>query len=250
MHYIWTCLSLQVPVPHGQTLGDCDWPRVSESIVHACWVKEPLGGAGTASYWRSLCFLDLCLCLAIVLLHSGPAKNLLGAFLSVPLWIACARSVDTPPGDPGRKPQGDRCWHAWLQFRRGRLCCHRLSISPSLPVSRHLGYDWLPLQGRTNHTVSCCLHTAPQHPISRNNQNRSPSCSHVCWLLRAACNVCVMALFRRRIQVPRYPGSRLARKSPGGREATACFLTSHLPPWSLAYHHALLLLPLWLIEIL
>lgn len=136
MYYIWRYLSLQVPVPYGQTLGDCDWPRVNESIVHACWVKEPLGGAGTASYWRSLCFLDLCLCLAIVLLHSGPAKNLLGAFLSVPLWIACARSVDTPPGDPGRKPQGDRCWHAWLQVRRDGFAA---TVSASHQVSPSLG---------------------------------------------------------------------------------------------------------------
>lgn len=107
--YIWTCLSLQVLVPYGQTLGDCDWPRVGESVVHACWVKEPLGGAGTASHWRSLCLLDLGLSLAIVLLHGGAAKNLLGAFLSVGLWIACARSADAPPGDSGGEPQGDRC---------------------------------------------------------------------------------------------------------------------------------------------
>lgn len=138
MYYIWACLSLQVLVPYGQTLGDCAWRRVAESAVPACWVKEPLGGAGIASHWRSLRLLDLGLSLAIVLLHGGAAKSLLGAFLSVALWIACARSVDTPPGDSWGQPQGDRCWHAWPQVRSRRFCCHRLSISPSLPISWRL----------------------------------------------------------------------------------------------------------------
>ena len=44
------------------------------------------------------------------------------------------------------------------------------------------------------------------------------------------------------------PGLPPGQDKPQRGEATACFLTSPLPSRSLACHHALLLLPLWLIE--
>lgn len=159
--------------------------------------------------------------LAIVLLHGEPAKNSLGLFLSLPLRIAWARIVNASPEDPGRKPQGDGCRH-------------HLSVSLGLPISWHLsGCEWLPLQGKVNHVVSCCLHHPPlwsasvkQRKIVHSPAPTSADCSGQ----RAVSEPQPYE----KVRAVRYLGSHLARKSPRGREATACFLSSHLSPWSLA----------------
>ena len=113
--------------------------------------------------------------LAIVLLHGGPAENSLGPFLSVPLRIACARIVNASPEDSGRKPQGDRY-------------CHHLSVSLGLLISWHLsGCEWLPLQGKVNHVVSCCLHCPP--PWSASEKQRKSFTPLLPRLLIAQANV-------------------------------------------------------------